>query len=185
MLPFVFVTKSHDKVREAERILGFEVEHQDIDLPEIQAIEVEEVVIYKAVQAYEMVKRPVIIEDTGLYIDIWNGLPGALIKWFLNTVGNAGICQMLNSYPSRGARARTTVATYDGYGSPRIFTGEIRGRVADTPSGDQGFGWDEIFIPIGLEQTYAELSSPEKDRFSMRRMAFEKMRDFHAVDNKR
>jgi non-canonical purine NTP pyrophosphatase (RdgB/HAM1 family) len=120
------------------------------------------------------------IEDTGLYIQTWNGLPGALVKWFLQRVGPEGICKMLQPYPDRSAKAKTIVATYDGHGEPGIFVGEVTGQIAALPYGDGGFGWDALFIPDGAQQTFAEMGPEEKDRYSMRRLAFEAMRDYYS-----
>jgi non-canonical purine NTP pyrophosphatase (RdgB/HAM1 family) len=169
----IFVTGSEGKRIEAERILGRPLTRRALDLPEIQAIEVAEVARRKALTAFELTEgAPVMIEDTGLYIESWNGLPGALIRWFLQTVEPAGICRMLDAYPSRAARAESIIAVYDG--ALRLYAGEVQGSIAATPRGDQGFGWDTIFIPQGETRTFAEMSPEEKDRFSMRRIALEK-----------
>jgi non-canonical purine NTP pyrophosphatase (RdgB/HAM1 family) len=172
MMSFIFVTGSAHKIAEAERILGVKVENSRIDLPEIQAVELEEVVKYKAQYAYEALgKKPVIIEDTGLFIEAWNGLPGALVKWFVERMGGAGICKMMQEFPNKRALAKTIVATYDG--ELHLFTGAVEGQIAATPTGKEGFGWDELFIPKGEIKTFAEMSGHEKDKYSMRRLAFE------------
>src|SRR5689334_5867343 len=112
-IPFIFVTHSTGKLTEAIRMLG-QLDHADIDLPELQSVDVEEVVMFKVRKAFEILEKPIMIEDTGLYIYSWNGLPGALIKWFVKYVNEPGICQMLNNFPDRRAWAKTVVATYDG-----------------------------------------------------------------------
>lgn len=151
------------------------LEHFDLDLPEIQSIDVEEVITYKAKHAYNALgQKPVMVEDTGLFFEAWNGLPGALIKWFFKSVGNAGICSMLHEFPDRSAWAKTVVATYDG--QLQIFPGEIHGYIASAPVGDGGFGWDKIFVPQGASRTFAEMLPSEKDSYSMRRLALEAMR---------
>ena len=180
MIPYMFVTQSEDKVHETERILGMPLIHRDLDLPEVQAVDGEGVVTEKVRLAYARVKAPVMIEDTGLYIRAWNGLPGALVKWFLQRVGPEGICKMLEPYADRSATAKTIVATYDGHGEPHIFVGKVAGQIAQLPQGDSGFGWDAVFIPNGARQTFAEMGPEEKDRYSMRRLAFEAMRDAHS-----
>lgn len=171
---FTFVTQSTDKVREAERILRLNLQHHSLDLPEIQSVEIEEVVTYKAKFAYEALGRvPVMIEDTGLFIEAWGGLPGALVKWFINHAGDSGICSMLHEFPNRSAVAKTIVATYDG--QIQTFVGKVNGQIAHMPKGEGGFGWDRIFIPEGTTKTFGEMSAEEKDRYSMRRLALEAM----------
>ena len=89
----LLVVSSNDgKVREIEAMLGSPVERVDLDIPEIQALDVEAVVRQKALVAYERVGRAVVVEDTGLALDALGGLPGALVRWFLETLGPGGIC---------------------------------------------------------------------------------------------
>src|SRR5262245_49459470 len=170
----IFVTGSRGKLLEAERILGRPIIQKELDLPEIQSLNVEEVVEKQAKAAYKSAGViPVIVEDTGLYIDSWQGLPGALIRWFLETVGPKGICRMLDNFPHRAAIAKSIVAKYDG--SLRLYAGEVKGTISAVPRGENGFGWDAIFIPEGDTRTFAEMSPEEKDRFSMRKIAFQKL----------
>jgi non-canonical purine NTP pyrophosphatase (RdgB/HAM1 family) len=172
---YTLVTKSYNKRAEFERLLGVQVEQFELELPELQAVQVEDVVAYKAEYAFAAAgKRPVMIEDTGLFFDAWNGLPGALIRWFEESVGAAGICRMLAGFPERSALARTIIATYDG--QLRLFRGEVAGTIAPEPRGANGFGWDSIFIPAGDTRTFAEMAPAEKDRFSMRRRAVEALK---------
>jgi non-canonical purine NTP pyrophosphatase (RdgB/HAM1 family) len=173
---FTFVTQPPNKVAEAERILNIKLKHAALDLPEIQAVSVEEVITEKAKYAYEALGgKPVIVEDTGLFIEAWNGLPGALVKWFVKHVGDTGICTMLDGFSTstRRAWATTIVATYDG--QIKLFTGKVQGRIALAPAGEGGFGWDKIFIPDGASRTFGEMTASEKDAYSMRRLAFEAM----------
>ena len=79
---------------------------------------------------------------------------------------------MLEGFPDRGARAETLVAAFDG--ELNIFQGEMRGVIASAPRGNNGFGWDSIFIPLGQERTLGEMTAVEKDIVSMRRTAFER-----------
>ena len=171
MRDWVFVTSSREKLVEAERILGRHLIQHDLDLPEVQALDLETVIAQKAQLAYGALGgAPVIVEDTGLFIKCWKGLPGALIRWFEETVGPAGICSMLEGFSDRSARAQTIVAAYDG--SLQLFSGEVRGQIAKAPRGDHGFGFDKIFIPDGETRTFGEMTAEEKDLLSMRRKAF-------------
>ena len=173
--PPLFVSSNAGKVREVAAILGFALERLEADVPEIQALDVSEVVREKAMAAFALAGRPVLVEDTGLYITALEGLPGALVKWFLATVGPAGICEMLPVDAPRTAIARTAVALHDG-SNVTVLTGEVTGQIVASPRGSQGFGWDPIFLPDGASGTFAELSLEEKNRFSMRRAALEQVR---------
>ena len=127
----------------------------------------------KAKEAYKWVKKPVIVEDTGLYIYALNKFPGALIKWLLKSIGNKGICKILNSFNNRSAYAKTVICYYDGKHT-RFFIGRINGRIAKKPSKGDKFGWDPIFIPEGYNKTFAELGKDIKNKISMRSKAFKK-----------
>lgn len=172
----LFVTSNAGKIREVEAILGAPVEQLNLDVPEIQALDVEAVVRQKALTAFAQAGRPVVVEDTGLYLDALHGLPGALVRWFLATIGPDGICNLIPPGADRGARARTAVALCDGE-TVEIMTGEIPGVVVPSPRGASGFGWDPIFQPAGTTRTFAEMDQAEKNRYSMRRQALERLRE--------
>ena len=170
-----FVTGNPGKVHEAERILGFSLKPTALDLEEIQEISVEPVVRKKALQAHATLHEPVLVEDTGFYIQAWNGLPGALIKWFLKALGTEGICRLMQRERDRKVSAVTVFGYYDG-SEYHSFAGEVKGVIPQIPRGTGGFGWDPIFQPLGREKTFAEMMPEEKDRISMRRQALEKLR---------
>lgn len=168
-----FVTNNKNKLREFENILGFALQQAPLNLDEIQAIEVEKVVDFKARQAFEKIKKPLIVEDTGLYFDAWNGLPGALAKWFDKSIGYGNLCSLLGE--NRRAKAQTVIGYFNGE-NYQSFTGEVFGKISDSPRGTNHFGWDIIFIPEGHSQTFAEMGLEEKNKISMRRIALEKFK---------
>ena len=171
----LLVTGNAGKAGEVERILGHPVERLDIDLPEIQAIDVADVVEQKARAAFAVAGRPVMVEDTGLSLVSLNGLPGALVRWFVAGIGPAGICTLIPPGADRSATARTAIAWCDG-DNVRVFVGEVRGSITGAPRGSGGFGWDPVFVPDGAGGTFAELDTAEKNRFSMRRIALDRFR---------
>jgi len=184
MTSFTFVTSSSNKIAEAQRILGKKLKRENIALREIQAVEVEEVVLYKVKQAFEILEHiPVMIEDTGLYISAWNGLPGALIRWFVSGVGTDGRCRMMHSFPDKSAWAKTVFATCQN-GIVKSFSGVTHGKIANVPAGRKGFGWDSIFIPSDATKTFGEMGPLEKDKYSMRRKALEEMSSFYSSNQK-
>jgi non-canonical purine NTP pyrophosphatase (RdgB/HAM1 family) len=172
----LFVTGNHNKAREAAEILGVELRSIALDLPEMQDLDVAQVAAVKAAAAREALDAPdspILVEDSGLAVEAWNGLPGALTKWFLASVGNEGILRMLSEEEDRSARAVCAVAiafmeppasgppgVSPGRGnSVRVFLGEVGGTIAPEARGSGGFGWDPIFVPEGYSETYAELGS--------------------------
>jgi len=169
-----FITSSANKLAEVERLLGQSLARETLALEEIQALELEPVVRHKAQQAYAQLRRPALVEDTGLAFAAWNGLPGALIKWFLSALGPEGICRLLRGETNRAALATTLFAYCDGTDC-RVFAGTVAGVIPAAPRGVNGFGWDAIFQPLGSERTFAEMTPEEKDRFSMRRLALKEL----------
>jgi non-canonical purine NTP pyrophosphatase (RdgB/HAM1 family) len=172
-----FATSNKDKVAEAKEILRVEIHQIYLDVPEIQGLDVKEVVKQKAIMGYKLTGKPVLVEDTGLYFVAWNDLPGALVKWFLKTIGNEGICRLMKTEANRRARAEVAIGMYDGQ-DVLTFSGDISGEVPLFPRGSSGFGWDPIFQPEGYLKTFGEMTSEEKNSVSMRRTALEKFRNF-------
>jgi len=172
-----FVTGNVNKLREARQILGFPIEQAGLpDLDEIQTSSVEEVVVHKLSQACGKLQSPVMVEDSGLIFCAWNGLPGALVKWFETSVGCGGMIKMLEPFADRQAIAACYVAVHDGK-DIKIAKGEIRGSIAPEERGENGFGWDSIFIPDGHTRTYAEMSAKEKNAISHRKKAFTALKE--------
>ena len=170
-----FVTSNYSKLKEFQEMLKMRLERFDADLDEIQAIDVEKVVEHKARQAYQLLKAPVIVEDTGLYCEGLGGLPGALTKWFEKALGNARIASLVGR--QRHAVARTAICYTQGR-EYHIFTGSVEGSIARSPRGKNGFGWDSIFVPRGKRKTFAQMTAQEKNTISMRRKALEKLKKF-------
>lgn len=147
------ITGNEGKAREYASLLGIEVTPVKEDLVEIQALDVVTVVERKVTDAYAKLRSPVLVDDTGLVLDAWNGLPGALIAWWLDAVGPQGILDMAAGVTDRSA----TVTTALGYGQA-------------------GFGYDSIFAPAAGGRTFAEMTSAEKNEVSHRRLAVDALR---------
>ncbi len=170
-----FVTGNEGKFKEVQAFLGDVVERVEADTTEVQSISVSEIAALKAKEAYAQLHKPVLVEDTGLAITAWNGLPGPLIKWFLKTVHTDGLCRMLSEFQDRSAVATTVFGYFDGE-ELMTFVGEVAGSIADAPRGDNGFGWDTVFIPKGGDKTFAQMTMEEKTAVSMRGRALEKLK---------
>ncbi len=159
-MDIILATSNDHKVKAIQSVLDRQVQHITLDLSEIQTINVGEVIEQKARSAYHLVGKPVLVEDTSLSFHAWNGLPGALIRWFVDTVGNEGICQMLIGYEQREATAQTCLGYFDGREFVS-FSGMLNGEIAKNPRGSNGFGWDPIFIPASATKTLAEMTLDE------------------------
>lgn len=170
----ILVTGNKNKIKEFEHILGFQIENINLELEEIQSIDVEEVARHKARDAYNILKKPVIVEDTGIYFEELNGLPGALIKFFVKNLSLEKICSLVKE--NRKAKTIACIVFFDGE-EEIIAKGETRGEIARQPRGSNGFGWDPIFIPEGYKKTFAELTSEEKQSKFMRQQAIAQLKE--------
>lgn len=179
MLTKITMATSNDKkVQGVRNILGIEVEKIVLDLPEIQSVDIEEVVTFSAKDAYLKTGKPVLVNDTGFYIDAWKGLPGALITWFTKyTLGVNGLLKMLETEENRKATAKTAYAFFDGK-DVHMFIGEITGMLTREERGTNGFEWDSIFIPDGYNKTFSEMLPEEKDAVPYYKSALLKLKEF-------
>ena len=170
-----FVTSNTDKVREASDILECSLDQvSGLNIDEIQDSDIEKIVSHKAKQAFDALRCPVLVEDSGLIFTAWNGLPGALVKWFELSVGCHGLLKMLEGFENREAFAVCVAVVFDGQ-EMLLAKGERKGEIAHSMRGENGFGWDVIFIPEHHEKTYAEMNFNKKNAISHRRLAFEKL----------
>ena len=171
MMIYKFATGSEDKLREARSVLGEQLQSVKVDLLEVQSEDISEVAAHKAKEGFEKIGEPVLVEDTGLYLEGLNGMPGPFIKWFLKADGIPGLLRMISG-KSLVAKAVTVAAIYNG---TEVITGvgEIEGSIANEARGPNGFGWDKIFMPNGSSKTFGEMDLDEKNLYSMRRKAFE------------
>lgn len=173
----LFITGNNKKAEEVRAITGLNVSAKNLDIPEIQSLDVEEVAKAKALSAFKIAGSPVIVDDTGMSIASLNGLPGALVAWFLDNLKPEGILKILANEKNREASVCTCIAYADQTGV-FAFTGTITGKVSKSLRGENGFGYDPIFIPDGHDKTYAEMTANEKNEISMRKIALLKFKEF-------
>ena len=176
-MDIIFVTGNKHKISDAQKILGFKLNHKDIDLDEIQELDSDKVSNHKVLQAYTIVKQPVVVFDQSIYISCLNDFPGPLIKWFWKIVTLEKICEIANHFNNHKISTKTTITYYDGK-EIRHFYGIIKGLIPSEPKGESGFGWDPIFIPEGYDKSFAEISNEEKNKISHYRLALEELRKF-------
>jgi XTP/dITP diphosphohydrolase len=140
---------------------------------EIQADSVAEVAEYSAKEAYKYIKRPLIIDDSGLFIDALQGFPGVYSAPINAMIGMKGILKLMEGVKDRDAYFECAVAFYDG---KRLmsFLGHIHGFITNREQGTGGFGYDPIFTPKGYSgKSFGEFRRSDKNRISHRRRALE------------
>lgn len=175
MQKLIFATGNKGKLAETKSILGFAVEGVSLDIDEVQSLDPVEVAVKKAKAYFFKLKKPVFVEDVSLIFKALGSLPGPYIDSFSKELGNEGMIELLNGKTREGT-AQTTIVFVDKKGKEHIFKGLIKGRISRKPKGDNGFGWDPIFIPKGSTKTFAEMELKEKNKYSMRKKALQKFK---------
>ena len=160
------------------------------NITEIQDQKIEKIAIEKAKFAYNIVKKPIIIEDDGLFINSLNGFPGQYSSYVLKSIGNRGIIRLLKGYRDRSAFFKSVFVYSNGI-IVKVFYGKINGKISSTIK-DDGWGYDPIFIPLNKinndnksDTTFAKLNKMnKKNELSHRRIALDKFVKWFNQNNK-
>ncbi len=190
-MEIIFATNNENKTREIRNILGSSFRLLSLndlnigeEIPE-DGSTLESNALHKARYIFKKFNRSVFADDTGLEIDILNGLPGVKSARFAGENKNSDanidkVLLLMGKSENRNARFRTVIALiFEGRES--VFEGVVEGRIINERRGSDGFGYDPVFIPDGESRTFAEMTLEEKNRISHRARAFEKLRSF--LDN--
>ncbi len=172
----LFATGNPGKLEEVKAkfaSLDFEVEQLEDEYPEIQTDTLEDVVAEGLKWLYERHKLPIIIDDSGLFIEALGGFPGVYSAYVFKTLGSDGILKQMEGLENRRAEFRCCAGYIDANGLVIIKTGYSQGYIIHETRGTGGFGYDPIFMPYEHEQTFAELDMETKNTISHRGRAFE------------
>jgi XTP/dITP diphosphohydrolase len=187
-MQIVFATNNENKLREINQILGNSFQLLSLrdlnvtdDIPENEPT-LEGNALYKARYIYRIAGMDVFADDTGLEIDTLNGKPGVHSARFAGDAkdSNANIDKvlaLLGQEANRRARFRTIIALIID-GKEFLFEGNVEGRIINEKRGNEGFGYDPVFVPEGESRTFAQMPLSEKNLISHRARAFEKLRNF-------
>ncbi len=175
------VTSNPHKAEEVAAFFGdaTEVEHELLEIPEYRYEDVAVIASEKARYAFERVRRPLIVDDTGFFIQALSGFPGSCAAYVMKTLGNDGILKLMEGVGNRKSWFETVIAYADGK-DLKTFSGRIDGVIVP-PRGSLGFGYDPIFEWEG--RTLAELTTEEKSRISHRGLALAAFRDWFTGHN--
>ena len=171
----VLVTQNQHKLKELTPLFkkyNVEFDTTSLEKHEIRSESIEEIAREAAKVAFETLQKPVVVDDTGFFVDALNGFPGSYAGIVLNFIGFDGILQLMTDKVERASVFKTAVGYFDGQ-HLESFVGAMSGSVARESAGVGGFGYDPIFIPDGFTKTYAELTFDEKVSISHRTKAFE------------
>jgi len=181
MNELLFLTSNKHKVAEAAGILkrfNTNIVSSSQKGIEIQCDSLAEVARICAENAYNSIKKPFFVEDSGLFVDALGGFPGVYSSYVLDKVGCEGILRLLDQERQRSAHFGCAVAYADEDGV-QIFEGKVMGRISDQIDLGGGFGYDPIFIPDGHDKAFSQILDV-KQKISHRVVALEKLGKFLA-----
>jgi len=181
-----FITENIHKYDEISKMflkekVNFQLKHCKLKTVEIQAETNKDVAIFKLESVKTKIDGSFFIEDAGFYVDEpLNGFPGVYSSYVFKTIGNEGILKLINDFNHTKAHFSAIIALYF---KPEdhifFFDGRVDGKVAEKIRGNQGFGFDPIFIPNEVpNKTFGEMLTEEKNKISHRGLAFKKLIDF-------
>jgi XTP/dITP diphosphohydrolase len=138
--------------------------------------------IQKAQFVFDKIGMPCVAEDTGLEVVALDNAPGVDTAHYAgehrNAIDNMQLLlKNLEDKIDRSAQFKTVVAWCDEYGV-KTFEGIVKGKIGMTMEGENGFGYDPIFVPDGFEKSFAVLDAEVKSKISHRSIAFSQFLDF-------
>lgn len=184
-MELIFATNNRHKVEEIQAAIGNTIKIrtlQDVginfDIPEPYDT-LEANALEKARTIHKMTYTNCFSEDTGLEVEALNGDPGVKSaryagneKDFQKNIDK--LLRNLETADNRNARFRTVISLIWN-DKDYLFEGSCDGRIIHAQRGEQGFGYDPVFIPLGAEKTFAEMTMSEKNQYSHRRKAADKL----------
>jgi XTP/dITP diphosphohydrolase len=178
---FVLATANPHKAVEMRDVLaplGVELEDRPVDAPDVEETgeTLEENALLKARALVEATQRAAIADDTGLFVDALDGRPGVRSARYAGETASyddnvTKLLGELEGVEIRTARFITVIAVAYPDGTSFCVRGELKGTIAHARTGDQGFGYDPVFVPEGDSRTLAELTPQEKNETSHRARA--------------
>ena len=150
---------------------GYELEHIKTTYPEIQADTIDETIVPGLRWLMERYNRPMMIDDSGLFIDALKGFPGVYSAYVFKTVGCDGILKLMRDVKDRRARFECCIGFMMPGGEPSTCKGIAKGSISMERAGTGGFGYDPVFVPEGYAKTYAQIEISEKNKISHRGLA--------------
>ncbi|MEX1111854.1 MAG: RdgB/HAM1 family non-canonical purine NTP pyrophosphatase [Candidatus Andersenbacteria bacterium] len=177
-----FVTTNRHKFQEVQDILKdypVKLEQLDRSYEENHDESIEIIARSAARKLAEELQQPVVVEDSGLYFEAYEGFPGALPKFVMNTLGFKGILKLLEG-ESRNAYFKGIVGFCMPGSEPQLFEGYMRGTITEevhNPDADM-MPYDKIFIPEGYTKTISDMTAEEKNQLSHRGEAFRKFGEY-------
>ncbi|MFA7256695.1 MAG: XTP/dITP diphosphatase, partial [Kiritimatiellales bacterium] len=182
-MKLVIATRNRHKLEEIHAIFNFQGLEvcSAVDFPDIPDViedgdTLEANAVKKAVEICRATGLPALADDSGLEVEALNGEPGVYsARWSGEDCtyadNNAKLLRELTGKENRRAQFRTVIALAIPGEEPLTVEGSVQGTIINELRGDQGFGYDPLFIPDGYNRTFAELPADVKNKISHRARA--------------
>jgi len=164
-----FVTTNAGKFQEVSQYFNelcptIKIEQVEIDVPEIQSLDVEEIALNKAKYAWEVLKKPLIIDDGGIYLKQYHNFPGPLAKWIFKGIGLEGFWRLAENDPR--ALFLCKIVYIDGPENYKIVDGVLEGKIIKphTIAKDVALPFTEIFVPNGFDQVFSIIKKTDEGK---------------------
>lgn len=171
------VTSNKNKVMEFRQVLEpqIKVNHVEMSYPELRHDSNEEIAKDSANRLSLQLGKPVVVEDSGIFIEALNGFPGVCSAYIHKRIGLEGILKLMQGITNRNIFYFSAVAFAKPGQEPIVFTGRQEGTLALSIRGKFGWGHDPLFIPKGEEKTLGEMAEPKKTH---RATAVKKLKEY-------
>lgn len=161
------------------------VEQFAYDLPELQSLDLAEIAAHKAESAWSILQKPVLVDDSGFFIDRYKGFPGTMTKYAMKALGLAGFMRLIDD--QEPACFIVTKAYAYGPGQIKIFEGRCNGhfvKIENMPISDS-LPYRHFFVPEGQDRPYVDFHGTEAELdFSPRVKALKQFFAWHAAQSK-
>ena len=192
MITMIAASSNAHKIKEIQSIMskfGVKVvSRKEAGVPEFEIEEdgetFEENSLKKAEAIMKATGKLTVADDSGLMVDYLGGAPGVYSARFAgeeydDEKNNEKLLKHLEGLPAEDRKAKfvSVITLMFPDGNTIVARGECPGRIIETPTGENGFGYDPLFVPDGLSKTFAQLSDKEKNSISHRARALEKLEE--------
>ena len=181
-------TQNQHKIEEIKDLLGdlFDIHTVfelgvSVEIPETGNT-LQENSMQKAAYIAEHFQVTCLSDDSGLEVNALGGRPGVYSARYAGEPKDdaANVRKLLGELEGVSDRSArfVTVLTFHHQGQYDCFEGEIQGQIASSPRGEHGFGYDPVFLPVGFDRTFAEMTMEEKNQMAHRARAMQKFKSF-------
>lgn len=166
-----YVTSNESKFQEAKEFFdrksnNIELVRENMDLFEIQTKDQKIIALHKAEEAWQKVSEPLIVEDTGIYLQKYREFPGTLTKQVFKGIGYRGLFRLVDSGDK--ATFTITIVYVDKNGNPHVFEGDQEGQIVRPGKFEMedAAPFNPIFVPEGSKLSYKEMKEQDPDLYA-------------------